>query len=112
MFGSQWWILSANTIDHIYNKIHNDPKILDYYDNSFCPDECIFQTLVNECSESHVVNDNLTYIDWSEGKASPKLLTKDDYSLLERSNCLFARKFDSIASKELLDRIDQNLLQA
>lgn len=112
MFGSQWWILSAKTVNHIHKIIHNYPSVLDYYDNCFCPDECLFQTLVNEYSESYVINDNLTYIDWSEGKASPKLLTEIDYSLLECSDCLFARKFDSIASRELLDKIDLNLLQA
>lgn len=111
MFGSQWWILSGKTVDHIHKTIEKDPSILDYYDNCFCPDECVFQTLANGYSGSVIANNNLTYIDWSEGKESPKVLTNDDFSSLESSDCLFARKFDSIASKELLDNIDLKLLQ-
>lgn len=111
LFGSLWWILSGKTINYLQDYVKNNPAILDYYDNSFCSDECIYQTLVNECPNSTVVNDNLTYIDWSEGNASPKLLTQDDFDSLANSKCLFARKFDSTVSKELLDYIDLNLLQ-
>lgn len=110
MFGSQWWVLSGKTINRIQKLIMNNATILNYFDNCFCPDECIFQTFVSGCPDSDVVNDNLTYIDWSEGNASPKLLACDDFDLLANSNCLFARKFDSTASKELLDYIDLNLL--
>lgn len=110
LFGSLWWILSGRTVDYLHHTVATNPLILDYYDNCFCADECIYQTLVSQCPSSIIVNDNLTYIDWSEGKASPKLLTEEDYNLLENSNCLFARKFDSIGSSELLDRIDSALL--
>ena len=40
------------------------------------------------------IADNLIYVDWSSGKAHPKILTVDDYEAMKSSSKLFARKFD------------------
>ena len=66
-----------------------------------------FQTIImNSKYGAKVCNDNLRYIDWSEGKNNPKVLTKDDFSLINSSNKLFARKFDSNVDEQVLDMID------
>ena len=53
---------------------------------------------------------NLRHIDWSneriEGLGSPATLGSRDFQALKNSNCLFARKFDEHASRDILDLID------
>jgi hypothetical protein len=57
---------------------------------------------------------NLRFIDWSgspeDERGYPAVLDARDFENLRRSECLFARKFDSTRSASLLDRIDSELL--
>ena len=41
------------------------------------------------------IEPGLVYIDWSEGKSSPRVLTDSDYSNIVASEKLLARKIDS-----------------
>ncbi|MEI6087851.1 MAG: glycosyl transferase, partial [Bacteroidota bacterium] len=60
--------------------------------------------------KAQMINDNLKYIDWSLGGASPKILTIDDIDKISKSGKFFARKFDANFDSEVLDWIDTNLL--
>ena len=53
-----------------------------------------------------MVNDNLRYIDWSEGKDSPKTLTIADKDAILASPKLYARKFDMAKEPGVLDFLD------
>jgi hypothetical protein len=53
-----------------------------------------------------MVNDNLRYIDWSQGKASPKTLLLEDLPLLAASGKLYARKFSEQTDGAVLDKLD------
>ncbi|MFC3559911.1 beta-1,6-N-acetylglucosaminyltransferase [Pedobacter jamesrossensis] len=55
-------------------------------------------------------NNNLRYIDWSEGNAHPKMLKIEDYSNLKSSTMHFARKFDTEIDEVILDKIDKELI--
>jgi hypothetical protein len=48
----------------------------------------------------------LHYIDWNPERENPAILTMQDYFLLKSSEALFARKFNEVKSKQLLDAID------
>jgi hypothetical protein len=54
-----------------------------------------------------MVNDNLRYIDWSEGKASPKTFTMNDLPILLHSDKLFARKFNADIDANILNEFDK-----
>ncbi|RYZ93136.1 MAG: glycosyl transferase, partial [Sphingobacteriaceae bacterium] len=72
------------------------------------PDEFIFQTLLyNSKFKADMVDDDLRYIDWSGGGASPKTLVMEDAEKLITSGKFFARKFD-----EMKDSVVMNLLDA
>jgi hypothetical protein len=74
------------------------------------PDESFFQTiLINSRLADRIVNDDLRYIDWSEGRASPRILTSDDLDSLLASGDLFARKFDARVDERVLDMLDASI---
>lgn len=48
---------------------------------------------------------NLRYIDFSEHKPSPKILTTEDYAKMHQSKSLFARKFDIAVDEQIIMKI-------
>ena len=52
-----------------------------------------------------VINNNLRYIDWSEGNNSPKTLSIKDINQILKSDKLIARKFDIDIDKEILQTL-------
>jgi Core-2/I-Branching enzyme len=79
----------------------------------FIPDESLFQTVIaNEPSFSRrILNDNPRYIDWERPNPRyPRTLDMEDFERLRASSKLFARKFEVDRSRDLLDRIDTELL--
>jgi hypothetical protein len=71
----------------------------------------VFQTILFASPfKSQMINDNMRYIDWSAGGASPKTLTIDDRTLIGNSGKFFARKFNQDTDSKILDWIDQELL--
>ena len=43
----------------------------------------------------------LRYIDWKSGPEYPKILNNDDFDLIKKTECLFARKFDDNLDVEM-----------
>ena len=84
-----------------------------HFRHVFIPDESLFQTVIaNETRfSSRIVNDDLRHIDWERPNPKyPRTLDMEDFERLRNSPKLFARKFEMERSKELLDRIDAELL--
>ncbi|MCY7393831.1 MAG: hypothetical protein LH647_20735, partial [Leptolyngbyaceae cyanobacterium CAN_BIN12] len=54
----------------------------------------------------------LHHIDWSVDREDPAVFDTSDFSALQESDALFARKFSESKSKQLLDSIDEMLLSA
>jgi hypothetical protein len=48
-------------------------------------------------------------VDWSEGGASPRVLTSFDLDRLVRSSALFARKFDPRVDAAVIDALDAHI---
>lgn len=105
--GSQWWSISSDCARYIVDFVDSNQSFVNFYKLTACPDEMFFQTIVmNSIYKTNVYNDNLRYIDWSEGQSHPKILTKNDFCHIKSSTGLFARKFDSNFDEEILDMID------
>jgi hypothetical protein len=111
--GSQWWGLSRDCIQYLGRTFSTRPDVIRYFRHVFIPDESLFQTLIaNEPSfSSRIVTDDLRHIDWERPNPRyPRTLDMEDFERLRASSKLFARKFEVERSRDLLDRIDTELL--
>ncbi|RYE39942.1 MAG: hypothetical protein EOP48_25230 [Sphingobacteriales bacterium] len=95
-------------ISYIIEYLEKNSNVQRFFELTWGADEIIFQTILyNSPYQKDIVNDSMRYIDWSEGKASPKTFTIKDFSDLTQSGKLFARKFSLKDSLELLDELDR-----
>ncbi len=104
---SQWFTATPNAIAYMLSYIKEHNWISRFFKLTWAPDEIIFQTILyNSPYRAAMVNDNLVYLDWSENKHSPKLLTVEDAGSLQQSDKLYARKIVSTSSNQLMDYLD------
>ena len=111
--GSTWFFLRRKHVEYILDFIKNNKRFVSFFRRVLAPDEHFFQTiLAGEYSKGEIKNDNLRYIDWSSNgtEIPPRTLTTKDFDKIVNSGKLFARKFDENVDKEILDRIDSDIL--
>jgi hypothetical protein len=121
--GSQWWSLTRDAVDYIFEFLKANPDYAQFMKHVHCPDETFFHSIIksspfagritqdfegardlggNSQSKVHGAH----YIDWpAEGGRHPKTLGIEDYSELVQSNGLFARKLDEQQSKDLVAKL-------
>lgn len=100
--GSQWWSLTNECIDHIAQVCVPGNILYEFYKNTFVPDEMLFHTvLLNSQLSDQIINNNLRYIDWSNGPECPRILRMDDLHKLKSSKKMYARKFDDLIDQEV-----------
>jgi hypothetical protein len=105
---SQWFTIPADCVSYILDYWESHPKLQRFIKLTWAPDEFIFQTILyNSAHKSKMVNDDLRYIDWTEGGVSPKTLGVADEAALLASGKLFARKFDQNKDSAILDLLDK-----
>ena len=77
---------------------------------TFCSEEFYFQTILkNSDFASKIAFSNLRYIDWEfKHNSSPAILDLNDFENLKNTNAVFARKFDSNLSGELMQKIEKS----
>lgn len=106
---SQWLTINNGAVKYILDYLEKYPEVSRFFELTWAPDEIIFQTILyNSPFKNSMVNNNLRYIDWSEGKPSPKTLMEDDFMKLNKSDALFARKFDPSVNG-ILDQLDMKM---
>ncbi len=112
--GEHWWCLSKESVTYILQFLLEHPVYYKFHRYSLCADEIFFHTILlnsrNPSIQKNMVNDHLRYIDWTDGKDSPSILTIKDLDYLMQSPKLFARKFDLEVDAAIMDRIDQKIL--
>jgi hypothetical protein len=107
---SQWMSLTVDAVGYILEYLDKHPEVVRFFKLTWAPDEIIFQTILyNSPFRSTLVNDNLRYIDWSKGQASPKVLTEEDLGPMSASCKLFARKFDLDRFPAVIEKLDKKL---
>ena len=108
---SVFCMLSPVVASFVVDTVLNDKRLESFFKYVWGSDELLFQTIIlNSHYRERVINNNFRYIDWSENKANPKVLTIDDFEKLQNSPMLFARKFDILEDVEILNRIDSKIL--
>lgn len=111
--GSQWWALPIETICLIENFIREHPDYLDYHKYTFAPDEIFFQSIIFSLISSDLIQEEITYVNWSHNASAPLLLQEANFEeiICQRGHSkLFARKFDIDIDSRILDLIDRESL--
>ena len=104
---SQWMTITEEAARYVLQYLINTPKVYKFFRLSWGADEVVIHTILyNSHLKDKMVNDNLRYIDWSEGKDSPKTLTIADKDAILASPKLYARKFDMAKEPGVLDFLD------
>ncbi len=108
-FGSQWICLENGFLEYVLNYVEENPEYVLFYKKCSCPDESFFQTLLMNSAFSNTRHDYLHYIDWSEGKSSPKTLTCEDLDAAFNSGKLMARKVDSEFDNQVIPEMKKRV---
>ncbi|MEO8599032.1 MAG: beta-1,6-N-acetylglucosaminyltransferase [bacterium] len=118
--GSTWWALSREACDFILHFVTLRTQVVDFFKNTLCPDESMFQTILGNSHFKPNIARNLTYTDWGAGGASPAGITEEHLALFQATSSfapddtygagemLFARKF-SDASADVVARLDRQI---
>ncbi len=110
---SQWFTIPLNCVKHIVEYWDKNNRLRHFTKFTWAPDEFIFQTILYNSPYCKIlVNNNLRYMDWSPGAASPKTFTMADVENFNHPEHFFARKFDFEKSPELLKMLNQRLEEA
>lgn len=105
---SAWFTASLDFVMYTLKFMHDNPGYARFLRTVWNPDEFTFNTIaMNSPFRQRLVNSNLRHIDWSEGKANPKILRVADVPNLLGAKCFLARKFDATVDSEVLDLLDQ-----
>lgn len=93
--GSQWWSITSEFARYIISK---EEYITKHFDNTFCPDEMVFQTICWNSefrNKIYCLNDEFKgcrrYIPWLNTYI--RLFNDEDFELMQSSDFWFARKF-------------------
>ena len=110
-YGNWYWnTLSRQCIDFLKNYLEENPQFLEYYRKTLAPEESLIATVLVNSQQFNIKNDCLRYLDFpSQLFGYAQSLTVDHYEELARSDCHFARKFDSESDDKILDLIDELL---
>ena len=108
---SNWFSVTCSAAKYLIEFIDSNPRVIKFFKYSWGADEIIFSTIIYNSQYKNKIEDNLVYVDWSEGKARPKILTKNDYENLKSSDKLFARKFDILIDAVIIELLEKQLLR-
>lgn len=106
--GSQWWSITKECVKYLLDVV-DDGALLEEFRYTYSPDELFFQCCIIRSQKFITVNNNLRYIDWKTGPQYPKILDITDWTKIQCSNRLFARKFTAPQSFDLRDLCKRHL---
>lgn len=107
--GWNWVNLNAEAMNYVIAFLKNNPGYIKTFKYTYCADEIWLQTILLN-SPLTIINDNKRYTDWEIGAYHPKLLQMKDWTKIQNSDDLFARKFDENVDNEIIDKIYSSTL--
>ncbi|OLY91854.1 Core-2/I-Branching enzyme [Cnuella takakiae] len=114
LYGSScatWWTMDMACASYVLSFINSNKKLTRYMKFTWGADEFLLPSIVmNSPFAKLTLNNNLRYIDWSEGGSNPKILGMKDLPSIKRSDNFFARKFDILIDEKVLTAIDTEML--
>ena len=111
--GSYYHTLSSKCVRYLYDFSQENPKIVEYYRRTVCPNESFIQTILINSGLFNFCNDCKRYLDFAstDDSSRPRTLSAKDYPVLIQDNIHFARKFEPDQYK-ILDMLDARILQS
>lgn len=106
-FGSMWMSLTDEFVEYLL-KYDEEYQIIEKNKHFTVPDEFVIHTIFMNSPFKEYRKDYLTYVDWSENKPSPKVLTMIDLPYLLTTPMFYARKFDENIDAMIIARIIEN----
>lgn len=106
---SQWFTITGRATRYMLDFLDNHPEVVRFFKYVWGADEFVASTVLYNSDYGAHVRENLLYLDWSEGKANPKLLGIADFEALVASEKWFARKFDAGVDARILDRLEAHI---
>ena len=103
-----WFTITPACAKYVIDFVQQNPQVRKFFYHTWGADEFILPTIImnSEFKKTVVIDNDFLYMDWSDGGASPKILTKEDFNTLKKSSCFFARKFDVEQDETILDLLD------
>jgi hypothetical protein len=109
--GWAWFSLRRRAVLYLRDFLAAHPEVERHYRLTVVPEESLVQTVLVNSGSFELVDDDRRYVDYSRAvRGSPRILTVADLPLLAGGRYHFARKFDLGVDREVLDRIDRELL--
>ena len=109
--GWAWFSLRRSAVLYLREFLASHPEVEAHYRGTKVPEESLVQTVLVNANRFDLLDDDFRYIDYTGAhKGSPRVLTVADLPLLASGRYHFARKFDYGVDREVLDRIDRDLL--
>lgn len=97
--GSDWYSLPHDAVEYI---LKEEPTFRKDFRWAFCPSEFLVQTILYNSNYRPLLCDNsLRCIDWQRG--TPYTFSAADIPFLEKSGCIFARKFDESVDHKVIE---------
>ncbi|EPL1207626.1 TPA: beta-1,6-N-acetylglucosaminyltransferase [Klebsiella pneumoniae] len=109
--GTNWFSFNHKTVCEVVSFVNGNDWFLSLFERSFCGDEVFFHTLLKFIGINDIYHDPskpsdaLRYIDWNTGPDYPRILDNNDIDKINKSGCIFARKFSDTADSSLLNKI-------
>jgi hypothetical protein len=108
---STWFTIDTETALFLVAFFADNAKFIRKFRFTWGADEYLIPSVIYNSHLRHkLVNNNLRYIDWSEGNDSPKTLTRKDEKALASSDSFFARKFNIELDKDILNQLNRILV--
>lgn len=114
-FGSDYWAITPECARHVVETLENDSELCRYFRTTFVPSELCLQTIVFNSpfgarallhTGSYPGLTTLTPLHYIHYGEAIKVLTVDDWPLLQESGKMFCRKVVTGQSDRLAERID------
>ncbi|MCY7323794.1 MAG: hypothetical protein LH660_18830 [Phormidesmis sp. CAN_BIN36] len=111
--GSYYHALSSRCVRYLYDFSQENPKIVEYYRRTVCPNESFVQTILINSGLFDFCDDCKRYLDFdsADDSSRPRTLNVKDYPILIQDNIHFARKFEPAQDSKILDLLDARILQ-
>lgn len=112
--GWSWFSWHHNVVSFVIDNLKSNPSYLKRFKMTYCCDEIIFHTLLNEfCSELKINKyDSLRFVEWHPKRYAsslPLTLNESELEDIINSKSFFIRKVHPFHSKKLLQLIDEKI---
>jgi len=112
--GSQWMSITRTAANILVDSL-DKPEISTFWSKTFIPDEMLFHTILgNSGVRTNIEKRNLNHISWNPN-GTPRVFSIRDLDELQgarATGCFFTRKLDPVVSRELWQKLDQELALA